>query len=369
MTLRDLAARVEAMAPSALAESWDNVGLQIGDPGAPVRRAMTCLEATTPIFEEAQRRRADVLIAHHPLIFRPMKTLRADRPAERLAVEVAALGLGLIVAHTNLDAAPWGTNHALAEACGLRDVEPLQPAAPEPIYKLVVFTPEGCVQAVIDAIDRGGGGRIGDYTHCTFRAPGTGTFLGGEGTDPFIGKAGRLEEAGELRIEAIVPESARDRVEDELLEVHPYEEPAFDWIPLRAEPTAGLGLVAELKRAESPAAIARSIKRRLKLEWMRVSGPTRTPIERLAICTGSGGSLLGAAQSAGAGALLTGEANYHAAVEAHHRGMALIEIGHFESERIVVKPWAKKLAADAEIAKAGVEIIAAEDDLQPYRMV
>lgn len=365
--LADLAARVETLAPSRLAEPWDNVGLQVGDPARAVRRVMTCLEVTAPTLAEARRGRADAIVAHHPLIFHPLKTVLESNPAERLVAELIRSRIGLIVAHTNLDAASWGTNHVLAEACGLRVIGPLEARAPDPTYKFVIFAPEGHEGKIIEAVAKGGGGEIGAYTHCTFRSPGTGTFLGGAGANPFIGQAGRLEEAGELRIEALVPAARRDSVLKEVLAVHPYEEPAYEFYVLAPSASAyGLGCVAEPPAPILAREFAGAVKRKLKLRRVRLSGPDGKKIRRVAICTGSGGSFLARAASQGADALLTGEANYHHGIEAHQRGIAMIEIGHYESERIIAVPLARQLAKDERVGAARVTIFAAENDLQPF---
>ncbi len=366
----EMARRIAALAPPELAEAWDNVGLQVGDPARRVARLMVCLETTASTLAEARRRRADAILAHHPLIFRPLKSLLWDDPAQRLVTELARAGLTLIVAHTNLDAAAWGTNQALAEACGLWPTAPLEPRSAAAPFKLVVFTPQGHESAVIEAIARGGGGQIGLYTHCTFRTPGVGTFRGGEGAQPYIGEAGRLESAEEFRLEAVVPASAARSVLDEVLKVHPYEEPAYEFYPLaEAAPRTGLGCLAELTRAEPAELWVKRLKRKLRLKRVRLAGPLGRPIRRVAICTGSGGGLLRRAREVGAHALLTGEAHYHHGIEAHQLGILLIEVGHFESERLVATPLARRLAADPALQAAGVEVFAATDDLQPFRWV
>jgi dinuclear metal center YbgI/SA1388 family protein len=369
-TLSSLASAVDELAPFSLAESWDNVGLQIGDPSSRVRRVMTCLELTEPTLAEAKRHRVNAVVSHHPLIFRPLKTILDSRPPERLAAELIRARIGLVVAHTNLDSARWGTNQVLAERCGLRITGPLDPRELPAQFKFVIFTPEGHEAKIIDAIARGGGGVIGAYTHCTFRTPGTGTFLGGEGANPFIGKAGQFEQAAEFRIEALVPPAARASVLREVLAVHPYEEPAYEFYVLGGEFKGyGLGCIAELDAPETAGSLARRIKRKLKLKFARISGPSDRKVRRIAICTGSGGSLLARAAALRADALLTGEANYHAGIEAHQRGIAMIEIGHYESEQIVAEPLAKKLSEMPALKAAGVEVIAATQDLQPYQFL
>ncbi len=383
-TVSALADRVAEMFPPELAESWDNVGLQIGDPARRIRRVMTCLEVTPPTLTEAKRRGADVILAHHPLIFRPMKTVLESRPAEKLATELIRAKIALIVAHTNMDSAPWGTNQVLAEACGLTPTGPLVPRSLDDgagcpsgdQLKFVVFTPKGHERAVIDAMHRGGGGRIGLYTHCTFRSEGTGTFRGDRGSNPFIGKAGKFEEASEYRLEAVVPRSARASVLAEVLKVHPYEEPAYEFYVLSGVdlPACGLGCLAEPKQPLTLEKLISQMKRGLKLKQVRLSGlnpqsnirSLRSKIRRAAICSGSGGSFLAQAVSRGADVFITGEINYHGGVEACLRRLVVIEVGHFESERIIAKLLARRLSEDSKIKGTGLEILYAEDELQPF---
>ncbi|MCL5270818.1 MAG: Nif3-like dinuclear metal center hexameric protein, partial [bacterium] len=259
---------------------------------------------------------------------------------------------------------------------------------------------------VIEAIDRAGGGRIGAYTHCTFRVPGTGTFFGSAGAHPAVGQAGRLEEVEEYRLETVVPASAREAVVREVRAVHPYEEPAFEFHLLAPERRgAGLGLLApppcELvtdppRKACTARELAAHVKARLGAclaarfdesrgprfgerpgaasgsppvsVAVRLSGPPDKKIRRVAVCSVRGGSYLGKVAGR-ADAYLTGEINYHQAVEAHARGIAVIEVGHFESEVLVAAPLAVRLAAAERLIAAGVEVFAARHELQPFLMM
>lgn len=375
LTVGALAKIIARMFPPRLAEDWDNVGLQVGNPDAPVRGVLTCLEVTAGTIAEASRAGADTIIAHHPLVFRPMKNLLTSAPAGRLVTDLVRAGMNLIVAHTNMDCAPWGTNQVLAEACGLEVTDPLRaapldPAAETRDLKMAVFTPAGHEDAIIEAVHRGGGGRIGLYTHCTFRSPGTGTFLGGEGSDPFIGKAGRLESASEFRLEAVVPRESREAVLAEVRKAHPYEEPAIDFYPLAGDAgVAGAGCMARPSAPVTARELAADIKARMKLDYVRLSGPPDRKVKKVAICSGSGGSFLGVAASRGADAYLTGEITYHYGIEAHQRSLPVIEIGHFESEVIVAGPLADKLRAEPDVAASGVPVTAATEDLQPFLMI
>lgn len=363
----DLVKAMEAIAPARLAESWDNVGLQVGHPAAPLRRVMTCLEVTPAALAEAIRIKADAIVAHHPLIFTPLTSLNLAQPAGELIAGLLRANIALLVAHTNLDSAAWGTNAALAEACGLKPEGPLLSREGEQEYRFVVFVPRGSEPAIIEAIVRGGGGRIGDYTHCTFRASGSGTFFGGEGTHPAVGQAGRLEEVEETRLEANVPAAARQAVQREVLLAHPYEEPAFFFHPVVEERgKLGLGCLAWIEPPRPAEDLAAELKQRLGLAAVRLSGAPKKKVKKVALCSGSGGSFIGKVAGR-AEAFITGEINYHHAIEANMRGIAVIELGHFDSEVLVARPLAEKLAGVARFVEAGVEVVAATGELQPFK--
>ena len=363
----DLVKAIEAIAPARLAESWDNVGLQVGHPAAPLRRVLTCLEVSAPVLAEAVRVKADAIVAHHPLIFHPLTALNLAQPAGDLIATLIRENIALVVAHTNLDSATWGTNAALAEACGLKPEAPLLSREGDQEYQFVVFVPKGHEEAMIEAIERGGGGRIGGYSRCTYRVGGTGTFMGGQGTHPAIGEPGKFEEVEEFRLEARVPDSARASVLREVLLAHPYEEPAFFYHAIKEEGgKAGMGCVAWLEPPRPAEDLAAELKERLGLAAVRLSGPPKKKVKKVALCSGSGGSFIGKVAGK-AEAYITGEINYHQAVEAHARGVAVIELGHFESEVLVARPLAEKLAGVKKFIDAEVEILAAKSDLQPFR--
>ena len=234
VSLSELNRLVSGVAPAELAEEWDNVGLQAGDPASPVRRVLVALEASEATIAEAERLGAEAIVAHHPLIFRPISSAAATGRVGKSLTRLIQSGIGLIVAHTNLDKSEAGPNHALAEALGVEIEGWLQPDARQENVKLVVFTPAGHERKIIDAIASAGGGTIGDYSHCSFRAPGTGTFVPLEGASPFIGKKGDFEPAKELRLECVVPKRRLHAVLAKAIAAHPYEEPAYDVYPMEA---------------------------------------------------------------------------------------------------------------------------------------
>lgn len=367
-TIGKIAAYIEELAPPAWAESWDNVGLQAGDPSRPAARVLVALELTDAVAEEALRERVSLVVLHHPPIYKPLKALRFDTGAGRRLERLLLAGVGIYAAHTNLDVATGGTNDALAAAVGLLEPEVLLKAGEERYVKLVVFVPEGHEEAVRDALARAGAGHIGNYSHCTFQAPGTGTFLPLAGTHPFIGEQGKLEYAREFRLETILPESRVRAAVSAMLGAHPYEEAAYDLYPLlNAGPARGHGRIGGLPEAVSLGELARRLKERLGLPFLRLAGDQSTVLTTAAVGAGSGGTLIPHAIRRGAGVLITGDISHHDAWDALDGGLCIIDIGHFASEQLVVAPLAehirRRLAADGLAAEV-LEAKAGRDPLQ-----
>ncbi len=227
----EIAEAVEQIAPVSLAEEWDNPGLQVGDPGARVGGVLVALTPLPEVFAEAEESGTDFLLFHHPLIFGGLSSVDASSYPGSLVTRAVRGGLSVYAAHTNYDAAPNGISVALADTLELEG--PLSVVAPRgALRKLVVFVPEEAVEKVADALSAAGAGIIGDYTRCTFRSPGTGTFLPGEGSDPYLGERGRLERVEEVRLETVVPAHLAPAAVDAATAAHPYEEVAYDLYPL-----------------------------------------------------------------------------------------------------------------------------------------
>jgi dinuclear metal center YbgI/SA1388 family protein len=225
MQLSTIIAILEEIAPPSLAESWDNVGLLSGDPNQDISGILLTIDYSPAVAEEARANQCDLVIAYHPPIFHPLKRLVAGS----LVFDAIRRGVAIYSPHTALDVAEGGTNDLLADVLGLTDRQPLRPGELKPTqYKLVVFVPVEAVQRVSRALFEAGAGNIGNYSSCSFRSPGTGTFFGREGARPAVGEAGRLEQVEEVRLETIVPITGVNAVLGALRQSHPYEEPAYD---------------------------------------------------------------------------------------------------------------------------------------------
>lgn len=335
--IADLAAAIEAWAPAASAQSYDNVGLQIGRPEREVGSVLVALDLTPAVVQEAREMQADLILTHHPLIFRPLKNLTPGNLVGALALQLAEANIALFAAHTNLDAATDGVSFALARALDLENVRFLQ-RLPDTLYKLVTFVPASHLTAVREALAAAGAGRIGDYDACAFASEGTGYFRAGASTNPFIGRAGGgVEEADEQRLEVEIARWDLDRVLHALREAHPYEEVAYDVYPVAQEATRhGMGAIGDLATAVSLREFLEHAAAALQTDALRFAGNSDARVQRVAVCGGSGSDLIGAARRQGADALVTADVTYHRFFETMDASgsvqMAIIDAGHYETE-------------------------------------
>jgi dinuclear metal center YbgI/SA1388 family protein len=342
---REIAGAVERIAPGALAEDWDNPGLQVGNPDGEVDRVLVALTPLPEVFEEAGEIGANFLLFHHPLIFRSFTSVNITSYPGDLIARAVRDNLAVYAAHTNYDAAPGGVSVALAESLGLRS--PLRVMVPKgEMRKLVVFVPEEYADMIADTLAEAGAGVIGRYTHCTFRAPGTGTFFGGEGTDPYAGEKGRLERVPELRLETVVPAHAAPRAAAAARAAHPYEEPALDIYPVDGHPEGcGYGRLGRLPEPLAPEELREHVSESLGFPARLVANPRRErPVERVAVLGGSGGSFVREAALSGVDAYITGDLDYHDALLAESLGLVAIDAGHAATELPSLEPLARRLA-------------------------
>ena len=248
--IKDILKEIERYAPLPLQESFDNAGVQAGDVNQPASGALLCLDVTEEIVDEAIAKGCNLIISHHPLAFKPFKSLTGSTYIERCMMKACKYDLVIYAAHTNLDNAPGGVNFKLAEILGLQNIRVLSPQA-NALLKLVTFVPAAYAETVRNALFQAGAGHIGNYNSCSFTAEGEGSFKAGEGTSPFCGKIGELHTEAEVRIETILPAFKTAGIIRALLSVHPYEEPTFDVYPLaNTWEQVGSGVVGDLHGGE-----------------------------------------------------------------------------------------------------------------------
>ncbi len=343
-TVADVATYLEDFAPPVIAGDWDNVGLLLGDAASPVRRLMTCLTITPASAAEAIDEHADLIVTHHPILFRGAKRLTTATTEGRMLLDLARAGVSVYSPHTAFDNTRGGINDSLAARLGLTEVQPLRRRAGPGDCKIVVFVPDKDLARVSDALFAAGAGHIGQYRECSFRLSGTGTFFGSEETNPTVGVKGRREDVPEWRLEVICPEAFVERAVSAMRRAHSYEEPAYDVYPL--QPTcssAGEGRIGQLGQPLPLTELADLIKNSLRARLVQVVGERTQSIRRVAIVCGAGGEFLSEAIRAGADAFLTGEMRFHDYLAAQANGLALILPGHHATERPGVEELAERL--------------------------
>jgi dinuclear metal center YbgI/SA1388 family protein len=347
--LGEVITALEARYDPSLAEDWDAVGLVCGDPEEPVRSVLFAVDPTAEVVDEAIATGVDLLVTHHPLLLSPVHGVPASDPKGRLVHRLIRAGVALFVAHTNADRAPdHGVNDALAGALGVTGLRPLEAAAAPETDTLVVFVPVGISDELVDALAAAGAGVIGDYTRCVWQTTGTGTFIPGAGTHPAIGRRGHVEQVPEVRLEMVVPRSSRDDVLRALHELHPYEDPGYAFFENSATASrAGLGRVGELTDPVTLREFAERVAGTLPATsgGVRVAGDPGRIVRTVAVCGGSGASMMGAAAAVGADVFVTSDLKHHAAQDAAQAsGPALCDVAHFASEF----PW---LACAADLLR------------------
>jgi dinuclear metal center YbgI/SA1388 family protein len=365
-TLQDIINLLESRYPSAWAMSGDKTGLEVGHPGKQVKSLLVALEVTPAIVAEAAQRGAQLLLTHHPLLYQPLKDVREDRPGGRLLTDLVRAGLAMVSCHTNLDIAPGGLNDYLAQELELTGVEVLTPTTRDPWYKLVVFVPAGFDAPVRQALGDAGLGVIGNYSHCSFASPGQGSYTPLPGAHPFQGEVGKLSLAEEIRLEVLAPESLLPAALSALKATHPYEEVAYDLYPVRHPGTPlGLGRIGSWPAPRPFSQVISTVKTIFGVETVQVWGQPPKLVQRLALCSGSGGDLLFDALSRGAQLYLTGEVRHHQVPPGLPEGFAVAAVGHFASEVVFMKPWAGQLQEMFEEADLRLEVMVAATQPPP----
>jgi dinuclear metal center YbgI/SA1388 family protein len=335
---------LDEFAPTKLAAEWDNVGLLLGDRSANIQKIMTCLTVTPESAAEAIEAGVQLIVTHHPILFRPVQRLTSDTPEGRMLLALIKANVAVYCPHTAFDNTQGGINELLGQKLALKNLAPLRAGTASRQVKIVVFVPDTDLTKVSDALFAAGAGHIGQYRECSFRLSGTGTFFGSDATNPTVGQKGRREEVSEWRLEVICPEAIIDQVVAAMRKAHSYEEPAFDVYPLRPGPSGvGEGRVGELASAQPLQTVATAVKQMLKSGPVQVVGDLKRALHRIAIVCGAGGELLKDAIRAKADVLLTGELRFHDFLAAQAAGLGLILPGHYATERIGVEALAERL--------------------------
>lgn len=330
--IRDVLNVFEETAPLPFKESYDNSGLIVGDPGASVSKVLLCVDVNEAVVEEAQNKGCELIVSHHPIIFKGLKKLVPSTYVERTVMAALRNNIAIMAMHTNLDNSFVGVNQILANKLGLNNLRILE-AKQEILSKVVVFVPHSHQQVVREAMFEAGGGHIGAYDNCSFNVAGKGTFRAGEGTNPFLGEKGVLHEEDEIRVELVVPTYNVQRVVKAMLASHPYEEVAYDVIPLaNAWDGAGAGMIGNLESPVDERDFLKMVAETCGIPVLRHSPLIGKKISRVAVCGGSGSFLLGAAKRAGVDAFVTADVKYHDFHDAAQQ-LLMVDAGHYETEQ------------------------------------
>ncbi|MHB1405111.1 MAG: Nif3-like dinuclear metal center hexameric protein [Desulfitobacteriaceae bacterium] len=416
VTVGSIAQTLEKVAPKYWAEEWDNVGLLVGNMADSVERVLLAVDGTPEVGAEASERGAEMIVAHHPLMFRPLKNLRADNPQAEVPLKLVKHDISYYSAHTNLDQSSFSSSWLLGQSLGLKEMDYLAVTGYETLVKLAVFVPAVDVEKVRQALVKAGvgesitgGPHSGFYAESFFQSTGEGMFRPLPGAEPSIGSVGDLTRVEEVKLESILPERTVERAIKALLKAHPYEEPAYDLIPLQNRGQArGYGITGYLPQAESLGSVWQRLTALLRDEpWaeiqyrvnndyvseqrpvhernitddmvtdansgktaihclggIRLAGDLAKSVRKVAVVNGSGGSFVQKALFQGADLFIAGDIDHHAALDALQGGMAVADIGHFISER----PMLYNLAHYLRSAKAlqGVEFIISAADKSPW---
>ncbi|AWB45394.1 Nif3-like dinuclear metal center hexameric protein [Paenibacillus sp. CAA11] len=359
---------MEQLAPKHIAEEWDKIGLQLGTLQKEIKNVLVTLEVTHQVVDEAIALGVDLIIAHHAIIFRPVTSLTTDTPAGRLYEKLIKHDIAVYISHTNLDITEGGMNDWMAEALGIHSTVSVDDVHMDKLFKLVVFVPKDHHKKVLDAILGAGAGWIGNYSHCSFNIEGFGTFVPREGTHPYLGQEGKLEQAEEIRVETIVPNSIRSKVIQAMLKNHPYEEVAYDLYPVDLKGrTFGLGRVGKLDAPVTLEQFADRVKEGLGVPHVTIVGDLNKEIRKAAVLGGSGGKYWSRAKFRGADVLVTGDVDYHTAQEALAAGMTLIDPGH-HAEKIMRAKVADWLSAKLQEGRYDTRVYASQVDTNPFQL-
>lgn len=332
MKIKEIIGALERFAPLPLQDGFDNAGLQVGLTEAEATGALLCLDVTEAVVDEAITLGYNLIVSHHPLIFKGYKSITGRDYIERCILKAIRNDIAIYSAHTNLDNAPGGVNHKIAEKIGLKNVQMLEPKE-DCLLKLVTFVPYAQADEVRKALFEAGCGCIGNYDSCSYNLEGEGTFRAQEGANPFCGERGELHKEPEVRIETILPAFKKTVVVKALLSAHPYEEPAFDLYPLKnAWAQVGAGVVGELDEPETELDFLKRIKKIFEVGCLKYTHLSGRLIQKVALCGGAGAFLLPRAVGCKADIFITGEVKYHDYFN-YENDILVAEIGHYESEQ------------------------------------
>lgn len=332
MKLAEITSHLESIAPLNYQEDYDNSGLIIGNPNDEISAALVALDCTEKIIDEAIAKNCNLIITHHPIIFKGLKKLNGNNYVERVVLKAIKNNIALYAIHTNLDHVAKGVSGEICKRLGLTNAKTLLPKT-NSLKKLVVFCPSANANQLRDALFKAGAGNIGNYSDCSFNLEGTGTFKAGEETNPYVGEKGKQHQEPEVRIETIYKNQDERKILLTMFENHPYEEVAYDIYPLENKlENVGAGMVGDLPQELTGERFLALVKDKMQTQVIRHTEILPTKIKKVAVCGGSGSFLLKNAIAAGADAFVTADFKYHEFFDSEEK-LIIADIGHYESEQ------------------------------------
>ena len=335
-TVKQIVDALNAFAPPQLAESWDNVGLMIGSKKQVVHKVLCALDVNLEVIDEAIREGAQVIVTHHPLLFKPIASIDYETPMGQMIQKLIKHDIAVFSMHTNFDIVTGGINDYLAEKIGLTHTTPLEVTSSETLQKLAIYVPRTHYEQVRETLVQFNTCTTGQYKGCTFSSEGIGTFVPMEGSDPYIGETNQLEVVDEVKLECMIKPGSLNALIKEIKKVHPYEEIAYDVYNLehmRVE--EGIGRVGDCQPIEVERLIQK-LKDIFDIPYVRLVAKENKMISKIALCSGSGGSFIGSAAKK-ADLYITGDVSFHQAQEALSKNLTVIDVGHYASENIAMK--------------------------------
>jgi dinuclear metal center YbgI/SA1388 family protein len=332
MNLRDITSFLEMLAPLAFQEDYDNSGLIVGHPDKELTGALISLDCTESVIDEAIHLGFNLIISHHPIVFKGLKRFNGRTYVERVVMKAIKHDIAIYAIHTNLDHVSTGVNKKICDKLGIKNPGVLKPRE-DSLRKLVTFCPENFAEELRETLFKAGAGHIGNYSECSYNVIGLGTFKAGEGTKPFVGELGKQHHESEIRIEIIYPVNLEQKILAALIEKHPYEEVAYDLYSINnSHPQVGSGMIGNLESDYDELAFLTFVKEKLGAKVNRHTALRSKKVRRVAVCGGSGSFLLSNAISAGADVLISADFKYHEFFDAESK-LIIADVGHFESEQ------------------------------------
>lgn len=331
MKIKEITSFLESWAPRSLQETYDNSGLIMGDPSDEVKSALITLDVTEAVVDEAVQSGCDLIIAHHPLIFRGIKQIGRQHWIDKCIRKAIRNDIAIYAIHTNLDNINTGVNRRIAEKIGMVDLRVLSPK-PATLSKLSVFVPSQNKEELMNGLFNAGAGNVGNYDRCSFQSEGTGTFRGNESSNPSIGVQGKDERVEETRIEVLAPKHLENQILRAMKEHHPYEEVAYYLSELKnVNQEIGAGLIGSLEKETSANEFLAHLKHAMNVDTIKHTSVTSAKVRKIAVCGGSGSFLLPKAIQFGADMFISADFKYHDYFEANGE-ITIVDIGHYESE-------------------------------------